>query len=71
MLCPFCWKKDTSVVDSGPTEDGAFVPSIGSAKWPLNSDENIDVYEENIVDLETFEKMHRGEIIYKYEDTSE
>ena len=25
MLCPFCRKKDTSVVDSRPTEDGAAI----------------------------------------------
>ena len=25
MLCPFCRKKDTSVVDSRPTEDGTAI----------------------------------------------
>ena len=25
MLCPFCREKDTSVVDSRPTEDGAAI----------------------------------------------
>ena len=25
MLCPFCKEKDTSVVDSRPTEDGATI----------------------------------------------
>ena len=25
MICPFCWEKDTSVVDSRPTEDGTAI----------------------------------------------
>ena len=29
MLCPFCREKDTSVVDSRPTEDGAAIRRRG------------------------------------------
>ncbi len=28
MLCPFCREKDTSVVDSRPTEDGTAIAGV-------------------------------------------
>ena len=43
-----------AITISGPTENGLFVPSIGSAAWPVISDEDIDVYEANFIDSETF-----------------
>ena len=51
-----------AVTISGPTDNGEFMPSIGSSYWPLDTDDDSGG-NADIIDIETFEGFHKPENI--------